>query len=64
MVFVFIIINIIISVKLYNNNLLDGDIDTGKTQLGDYLNATEAFPAIARELAQDEKSIRRRLGPK
>lgn len=46
------------------NAFLDGDLDTGKTLLRDYLNATEALPSIARELAQDEKSIRRMIGPK
>lgn len=46
------------------NAFLDGDIDTGKTLLRDYLNATEAIPSIANELSQNEKSIRRMLGPK
>jgi hypothetical protein len=45
------------------NSFLDGDIDTGKTLLRDYLNATEALPSIARELSLDEKSIRRMIGP-
>jgi hypothetical protein len=46
------------------NSFLDGDIDTGKTLLRDYLNATEALPSIALELSQDEKSIRRMIGPR
>lgn len=46
------------------NAFLDGDIGTGKTLLRDYLNATESFPYIARELARDVKSIRRMLGPR
>jgi hypothetical protein len=46
------------------NAFLDGDISTGKTLLRDYLNATEALPSIAHELAQDEKSIRRMVGPR
>ncbi len=46
------------------NAFLDGDIDTGKTLLRDYLNATDALPYIARELSKDEKSIRRMIGPK
>ena len=29
------------------NALLDGDFDTGKSLLRDYLNATESLPAIA-----------------
>lgn len=45
------------------NAFLDGDIDTGKTLLRDYLNATEAFTSLAVELAQDEKSLRRMVGP-
>ena len=46
------------------NAFLNGDIEIGKTLLRDYLNATEALPSIARELCQDEKSIRRMIGPK
>ena len=46
------------------NAFLDGDVDTGKNLLRNYLNATEALPSIAKELAQDEKSIRRMIGPK
>ena len=38
------------------NAFLDGDISTGKTMLRDYLNATEALPAIARELSQNAKA--------
>lgn len=46
------------------NAFLDGDIDTGKTLPRNYLNATEALSSIASELAQDEKSIRRMVGPR
>jgi len=46
------------------NAFLDGDVDTGKQLLRDYLNATGALAAIARELRQDEKSIRRMVGPR
>jgi putative addiction module killer protein len=46
------------------NAFLEGDLDTGKSLLRDYLNATEALPAIAEELQLNEKSIRRMLGPK
>ena len=46
------------------NAFLDGDLDTGKALLKDYLNGTEALPDIAMELSQDEKSIRRMIGPK
>ncbi len=45
------------------NALLDGDIDTGKSLIRDYLNATESFSVIAGQLHKDEKSIRRMLGP-
>jgi DNA-binding phage protein len=46
------------------NAFLGGDIETGKSLLRDYLNATEALPTIASELDLNEKSIRRMLGPK
>jgi DNA-binding phage protein len=45
------------------NAFLDGDLATGKHLLRDYLNATEALSSIAGELGQDEKSIRRMVGP-
>ncbi len=45
------------------NAFLEGDIDTGKTLLRNYLNATESVLSIARELDLDEKSIRRMIGP-
>lgn len=44
------------------NAFLEGDLDTGKQLLRDYLNATEALSTIAEELKQDEKSIRRMVG--
>ena len=44
------------------NAFLEGDLDTGKRLLRDYLNATEALSAIAKELKQSEKSIRRMVG--
>ena len=46
------------------NAFLNGDFDTGKRLLRDYLNATEALPSIAQELRKDEKSIRRMVGPR
>ena len=46
------------------NAFLNGDIDTGKHLLRDYLNATQSFPSIARELSRNEKSIRRMVGPR
>ncbi|SHJ82951.1 hypothetical protein SAMN02745165_03287 [Malonomonas rubra DSM 5091] len=45
------------------NALLEGDIDTGKSLIRDYLNATEAFTVVAEQLQKDEKSLRRMLGP-
>lgn len=42
---------------------LDGDIDTGKSLLRDYLNATELLPHIAQIMNKDDKSLRRMLGP-
>jgi hypothetical protein len=46
------------------NAFLSGDLDTGKSLLRDYLNATDILPTIASELDLNEKSIRRMLGPK
>ena len=43
---------------------LDGDIETGKSLLRDYLNASEALPRIARLLKKDDKSLRRMVGRK
>ena len=37
---------------------LDGDLDTGKRLLRDYLNATGALAAVARGQRQDEKGSR------
>ena len=45
------------------NAILEGDVDTGKSLIRDYLNATEAFVTVAEELQKDEKSLRRMLGP-
>jgi DNA-binding phage protein len=46
------------------NAFLGGDIETGKSLLRDYLDATDSLPAIATELNLNEKSVRRMLGPK
>lgn len=46
------------------NVLLEGDVETGKGLLRDYLNATESLAAVADEVNIHEKSIRRMLGPK
>ncbi|MBI4006502.1 MAG: transcriptional regulator [Gammaproteobacteria bacterium] len=44
--------------------LLDGDLDTGKALLRDYINATIGFEVLAKEIGKDSKSIHRMLGPK
>ncbi len=44
--------------------LLDGDLDTGKALLRDYINATIGFEVLAKEICKDSKSIHRMLGPK
>ena len=46
------------------NALMEGDLETGKGLLRDYLNATESLSVIAGELNLHGKSIRRMLGPK
>ena len=46
------------------NAFLENDVDTGKRLLLDYLNATDTLPSIAKELKQNEKSIRRMVGPR
>ena len=44
--------------------LLNGDLDTGKAMLRDYINATVGFEALAKEIGKDSKSIHRMLGSK
>ena len=44
--------------------LLDGDLDTGKALLRDYINATIGFETLAKKIGKDSKSIHRMLGPK
>lgn len=46
------------------NAFLEGDVETGKALLRDYLNGTESIADVARELQINEKSLRRMLGPK
>ncbi len=43
---------------------LDGDLDTGKALLRDYINATIGFEALAEEVDKDSKSLHRMLGQK
>ena len=44
--------------------LLGGDLDTGKSLLRDYINATIGFERLAKAMDKDSKSIQRMLGPK
>ncbi len=46
------------------NEILIGNIEAGKAMLRDYINATITFPALARKLKKDSKSLHRMLGPK
>src|SRR3990167_8440741 len=46
------------------NELLTGDIDTGKAILRDYINATITFEILSRMLDKNSKSLMRMLGPK
>jgi DNA-binding phage protein len=44
--------------------LLSGDLETGKTILRDYINATVGFEQLARDTGTPPKSLMRMLGPK
>ncbi len=44
--------------------LLTGDIDTGKTVLRDYINATVGFEELAEVFDKSSKSLMRMFGPK
>jgi putative addiction module killer protein len=44
--------------------LLDGELETGKAVLRDYINATVGFEKLARETGTPSKSLMRMLGPK
>jgi DNA-binding phage protein len=44
--------------------LLAGDLETGKTVLRDYINATVGFEKLAKETGTPSKSLMRMLGPK
>lgn len=45
------------------NELLAGDLASGKAMLRDYVNATLGFEALADELGRSSKSLQRMLGP-
>lgn len=42
---------------------LSGDVDTGKTLLRIYINATIGFQALSKQLQKKDSSLRRMLGP-
>jgi DNA-binding phage protein len=44
--------------------LLAGDVDTGKAVLRDYINATVGFERLARATGTPSKSLMRMFGPK
>ncbi len=44
--------------------LLSGDLDTGKTVLRDYINATVGFEELAAQTDKSPKSLMRMFGPK
>jgi DNA-binding phage protein len=44
--------------------LLAGDLETGKAVLRDYINATVGFERLARDTGTPPKSLMRMLGPK
>ncbi len=45
------------------NDFLADDIETGKSTLRDYINATLGFEELARELGKSAKSVHRMLAP-
>jgi hypothetical protein len=45
-------------------SFLNGDVDTGKAILRDYINATIGFDALGRVTSKSPKSLMRMLGPK
>ena len=44
--------------------LLAGDVETGKTIIRDYINATITFQQLAKKLKKTDKSVHRMLGPR
>ena len=44
--------------------LIEGDVDTAKSVLRDYINATIGFPALAKMTKMPAKSLMRMFGPK
>jgi DNA-binding phage protein len=46
------------------NALIEGDLDTGKAVLRDYINATVGFEALAAATGTPAKSLMRMFGPR
>lgn len=44
--------------------LLEGDVETGKSVLRDFINATVGFEALAQDVGMPAKSLMRMFGPK
>jgi len=44
--------------------LLGGEVETGKSMLRDYINATIGFETLAKALEKSSKSLMRMFGPK
>jgi DNA-binding phage protein len=44
--------------------MLSGDMETGKAVMRDYINATVGFERLAREIGTPAKSLMRMFGPK
>lgn len=44
--------------------MIEGDLDTGKGVLRDYINATVGFDVLAQHLQKQQSSVMRMLGPK
>lgn len=44
--------------------LLEGDLDSGRSILSNYINATMGYPTLASLTGQNTKSLARMLGPK
>lgn len=44
-------------------SLIDGDLDGGRSILGNYINATIGYPALAKLTGKDAKSLIRMLRP-
>ncbi len=46
------------------NELLAGNLDTGRAQLRDYVNASITFDGLAKQTGIPSKSLQRMLGPR